>query len=178
MHPINFDSYVIVRLPNCRNHRHTNKKQLNQQVWQPKCNSRFNLEGPGLLEKKNVMSFSALFLMFTLTWLTRALKSPWKSVMSLKSPWIEKLLDILEKSLKFPPKSLNIFESSLNKKNFHLKKKIWCFVQRNDWKHNNTQIFLGDHGSVFIWFRCSRHSSFSVIWSTLGTIPQWGKVLQ
>ena len=120
MHPINFDSYVIVRLPNCRNHRHTNKKQLNQQVWQPKCNSRFNLEGPGLLEKKNVMSFSALFLMFTLTWLTRA----------LKSPWIEKLLDILEKSLKFPPKSLNIFESSLNKKNFHLKKEDLMFCAK------------------------------------------------
>ena len=130
MHPINFDSYVIVRLPNCRNHRHTNKKQLNQQVWQPKCNSRFNLEGPGLLEKKNVMSFSALFLMFTLTWLTRALKSPWKSVMSLKSPWIEKLLDILEKSLKFPRKSLNIFESSLNKKNLHLKKDFDVLCER------------------------------------------------
>ena len=130
MHPINFDSYVIVRLPNCRNHGHTNKKQLNQQVWQPKCNSRFNLEGPGLLEKKNVMSFSALFFMFTLTWLTRALKSPWKSVMSLKSPWIEKLLDILEKSLKFPPKSLNIFESSLNKKNFHLKKEDLMFCAK------------------------------------------------
>ena len=130
MHPINFDSYVIVRLPNCRNHRHSNKKQLNQQVWQPKCNSRFDLEGPGLWEKKNVMSFSALFLMFTLTWLTRALKSPWKSVMSLKSPWIEKLLDILEKSLKFPPKSLNIFESSLNKKNFHLKKEDLMFCAK------------------------------------------------
>ena len=130
MHPINFDSYVTVCPPDCRNHRHTNKKQLNQQVWQPKCNSRFNLEGPGLLEKKNVMSFSALFLMFTLTWLTRALKSPWKSVMSLKSPWIEKLLDILEKSLKFPRKSLNIFESSLNKKNLHLKKDFDVLCER------------------------------------------------
>ena len=130
MHPINFDSYVTVCPPDCRNHRHSNKKQLNQQVWQPKCNSRFDLEGPGLWEKKNVMSFSALFLMFTLTWLTRALKSPWKSVMSLKSPWIEKLLDILEKSLKFPPKSLNIFESSLNKKNFHLKKEDLMFCAK------------------------------------------------
>ena len=128
MHPINFDSYVIVRLPNCRNHRHTNKKQLNQQVWQPKCNSRFNLEGPGLLEKSCL--FLALFLMFTLTWFARALKSPWKSVMSLKSPWIEKLLDILEKSLKFPRKSLNIFESSLNKKNLHLKKDFDVLCER------------------------------------------------
>ena len=51
-------------------------------------------------------------------------------------------------------------------------------MRKNDWKQNNTQIFLGAHESVFIWFRFSRHSSFSVIWSTLGTIPQWRKVLQ
>ena len=31
---------------------------------------------------------------------------------------------------------------------------------------------------VFLWFQCSRHSSFSVIWSTLGILPSWGKVLQ
>ena len=68
--------------------------------------------------------------MFTLTWFARALKSPWKSVMSLKSPWIEKLLDILEKSLKFPRKSLNIFESSLNKKNLHLKKDFDVLCER------------------------------------------------
>ena len=41
-----------------------------------------------------------------------------------------KLLDILEKSLKFPPKSLNIFESSLNKKNFHLKKEDLMFCAK------------------------------------------------
>ena len=68
--------------------------------------------------------------MFTLTWFARALKSPWKSVMSLKSPWIEKLLGILEKSLKFPRKSLNIFESSLNKKNLHLKKDFDVLCER------------------------------------------------
>ena len=120
MHPINFNSYVTIRPPDCQNHRQTNKKQLNQQVWQPKCNSRFHLEGPGLLEKKKVMSCSALFLMFTLTWFTQA----------LKSPWMEKLFDILEKSLKFPPKSLNIFESSLNKKNLHLKKEDLMFCAK------------------------------------------------
>ena len=59
MHPINFDSYVTVCPPDCRNHRHTNKKQLNQQVWQPKCNSRFNLEGPGLV------FFSIIFDVYT-----------------------------------------------------------------------------------------------------------------
>ena len=35
--------------------------------------------------------------------------------------------------------------------------------------------FLGDHESVFLWFRCSRNSSISVIWSTLGTVPSWGR---
>ena len=59
MHPINFDSYVTVCPPDFRNHRHTNKKQLNQQVWQPKCNSRFNLEGPGLV------FFSIIFDVYT-----------------------------------------------------------------------------------------------------------------
>ena len=34
-----------------------------------------------------------------------------------KSLKVEKLLDILEKSLNFPQKPLNIFESSLNKNN-------------------------------------------------------------
>ena len=49
----------------------------NQQVWQPKCNQRFYLEGNHMavrtLERKNnnkVVSFSALFFMFTLTWIT------------------------------------------------------------------------------------------------------------
>ena len=42
--------------------------------------------------------------------------------MSLK---IEKLWDILEKSLNFPQKFLNIFESSLYKNNLNLKKKVF-----------------------------------------------------
>ena len=37
---------------------------------------------------------------------------------------IEKVWGILEKSLHFPQKCLNVFESSLNKNNFHLKTKV------------------------------------------------------
>ena len=45
MHPRNLGSHVTVRPPVVRpQHRHTNIKQLNQQVWQPKCNTRFYLE--------------------------------------------------------------------------------------------------------------------------------------
>ena len=55
---------------------------------------------------------------------------------------IRQLLDIREKSL-------NVFESSLNKNNLRLKKKT-CFAQRNDWKHSNTQIFLGEHEKSFL----------------------------
>ena len=36
-----------------------------------------------------------------------------------KSLKIEKLMDILEKSLNFPQKSLNVLESSLNKNSLH-----------------------------------------------------------
>ena len=43
-----------------------------------------------------------------------------------KSLKIEKLWDILEKSLNFPQKSLNIFESSLNKNNQVNFKKMFC----------------------------------------------------
>ena len=48
------------------------------------------------------------------TWLARALK---KHLVLEKSLKTEKLWDILKKSLNFPQKSLNIFESSLNKNN-------------------------------------------------------------
>ena len=49
----------------------------------------------------------------------------------LEKSWkIEKLWDVLEKSLNFPQKSLNIFESSLNENN--LREKKTCFAQRND----------------------------------------------
>ena len=43
-----------------------------------------------------------------------------------KSLKIEKLMDILEKSLNSPQKSLIIFESSLNKNNLCLKKSMFC----------------------------------------------------
>ena len=46
-----------------------------------------------------------------------------------KSLKIETLWDILEKSLNFPKKPLNNFESSLNKNNLRFLKK--CFAQRN-----------------------------------------------
>ena len=45
MHPGNFGSHVTVLPPVLPHHRHTNKKELIQQVWQPKCNSRFHLVG-------------------------------------------------------------------------------------------------------------------------------------
>ena len=51
----------------CLHHRHTNVKYLNQPVWQPKCNSSFYLER----KHNKVMYFSALFFMFTLTWITK-----------------------------------------------------------------------------------------------------------
>ena len=85
--------------------------------------------------------------------------------MSLK---IEKLWDVLEKSLNFPQKFLNIFESSLYKNNlfFFLKKKK-CFGKKERLKAQQYANVPGDHESVFYAFQCSRHSIFSVIWSTL-----------
>ena len=56
-----------------------------------------------------------------------------------KSLKIEKLWDILEKSLNFPQKFLNICESSLYKKKV-LKKSV--LGKRKDWKHSSKQIFL------------------------------------
>ena len=81
MHPRNFGSHMTIgppaRPPIRPQHRHANVKKLKQQVWQPKCNSRFYLAGKrmaaGLLERKNnnkVVSFSTLFLMCTLTRVT------------------------------------------------------------------------------------------------------------
>ena len=76
MHPRNFGSHMTIgppaRPPIRPQHRHANVKKLKQQVWQPKCNSRFYLAGKrmaaGLLERKNNnkgVSFSTLFLMCT-----------------------------------------------------------------------------------------------------------------
>ena len=82
-----------------------------------------------------------------------------------------KLWDILEKSLNFPQKSLNILKAPWIKK--HLLKKVFCAKERL--KVQQYANCLGDHESVFLWFRCSRHRSISVIWSTLGTVPSWGR---
>ena len=62
--------------------------------------------------------------------------------MGLEKSWkIEKLWDILEKSLNFPQKSLNIFEGFLNENNLCEKKK---HVLRKGMieENSNTQIFL------------------------------------
>ena len=62
-----------------------------------------------------------------------------------KSLKIEKLWDILGKPLNFSQKSLNIFESSLNKNNLCLKK-VFCAKKRlNAQQYAN---FLGDQVSV------------------------------
>ena len=83
---------------------------------------------------------------------------------------IEKVWGILEKSLYFCQKSLSIFESALNKNNFHWKKNVLRKgMIESTAMHKN---FLGDHESVFfIWFQCSQHILFSVTWITLGTVP-------
>ena len=53
---------------------------------------------------------------------------------------------VFEKSLDFPQKSLNIFESSLNKITF-VKKKVFCVKERM--KAQQYANFLGCHESVF-----------------------------
>ena len=49
MHPRNFGSHMTIRPPARPpirpQHRHANVKKLKQQVWQPKCSSRFYLAG-------------------------------------------------------------------------------------------------------------------------------------
>ena len=71
-HPRKFGNHGTVHRPSVR----TTGIQ-NQLVWQHKCYSRFYLEGnhiaPGTLKRKNnnkVLSFSAIFFMFSLTWIT------------------------------------------------------------------------------------------------------------
>ena len=58
---------------------------------------------------------------YSIAWFTQALKKSLKKHHVLenneKSLKNEKLCDILKNSLNFPQKSLNIFESSLNKNN-------------------------------------------------------------
>ena len=105
MHPINFDSYVTVRPPDCRNHRHGNLNATQGLIW----------KDPDF-ERSHVF-FSLIFDVYTHMVRT----GPEKSL---------KKCHVLEKSLKFPPKSLNIFESSLNKKNLHLKKEDLMFCAK------------------------------------------------
>ena len=93
-----------------------------------------------------------------------------------KSLKIEKLWEILEKSLNFPQKSLNIFESSLNRIN--LWKKVFCTKGRLKAQQYTSSCNWWSWKYVFLWFQCSRHSSLFIIWSTLGTVPSLGKVLQ
>ena len=78
-----------------------------------------------------------------------ALKSPW---IFHRSPWI-------------------FLKAPLSWKKKHVLRR--GMIEKN----SNTQFFFGYHESVFLWFWCSWHSSFSVIWSTLGTVPKWRKVL-
>ena len=63
----------------------------------------------------------------------------------LEKSWkIEKLWDGLEKSLNFPQKSLNIFESSSFVKKKHVLRR--GMIEKN----SNTQFFFGYHESVFL----------------------------
>ena len=78
--------------------------------------------------------------------------------MSLK---IEKLWDVLEKSLNFPQKFLSTFESSCIKITSVKKKK--CFGKKERLKTQQHANVPGDHESVFYDFQCSQHSIFSVI---------------
>ena len=79
----------------------------------------------------------------TLKWRI-SLKSPW---IFHRSPWI---------FLKAPWVKITFI------------KKMFC---TNEWlKAQQYTNFLGNHASVFLLFRCSRHSSFSVICSILGTV--------
>ena len=62
---------------------------------------------------------------------------------------IRKLLDIREKSLNFPLKSLNVFESSLNKNNLRLKKKH--FLRKGMIESTAIhKFFLGEHEKSFL----------------------------
>ena len=80
-------------------------------------------------------------------WLAWALKIPWKSTVSLKVLENWKKIRI---SLKSP---WIVLKAPWTKITLIIKEKVFC-------------VF-------FLW--CSRHdSSFSVIWSSQGTVPSWG----
>ena len=73
MHPRNLGSHMTIGPPARPQHRHANVKKLKQQVWQPKCNSRFYLAGKRMAartfrEKKQQQSrvfFDIIFYVYT-----------------------------------------------------------------------------------------------------------------
>ena len=78
-------------------------------------------------------------LVLSMAWFAQALKTPWKFEncwISVKSPWI------------FHRSPWMFLKVPWIKITFVLKKT--CFAQRNDWKHSNTQIFLGEHEKSFL----------------------------
>ena len=104
---------------------------------------------------------------YSLAWFTQVLKSPWKSIMSLKSPWKMKNCAISLKICWIFHRSPWIFFKAPWIKIMFVKNIMFCAKEwLNAQQYTN---FLGDHawGKVF----SSRHTSFSVIWSTLGTVP-------
>ena len=107
----------------------------------------------GLVDFAIGLANSALNLQLPLARFTLALKSPWKGIMSLKGPWKLKHCGISSKKKKL------------------LLKKVFCAKERLI--AQQYAIFVGDHDCS--WFQCSCHSSFSIIWSTLVTVPFWGK---
>ena len=109
----------------------------------------------GLVDFAIGLANSALNLQLPLARFTLALKKTWKGIMSLKSPWKLKHCGISLKKITFVKKSVlckGKIESTA------VPKFYWW-----SWK------------CVCSWFQCSHHSSFPIIWSTLVTVPFWGK---
>ena len=88
----------------------------------------------------NITHFTSHSSCVLVIWFTRTLKVLEKASCSWKVLENWRVVGYPWKVLKFSTEVLEYFQSSLNKNNLRLKNKI--FVQRNDWKHSNTQIFL------------------------------------
>ena len=101
---------------------------------------------------------------------------PWKVLEKASCPWkvLEnwKIVGWPWKVLEFSTEVLEYFWKLLLREKKHVLRR--GMIEKN----SNTQFFFGYHESVFLWFWCSWHSSFSVLWSTLGTVPKWRKVSQ
>ena len=108
-------------------------------------------------------------LVLSMAWFAQAFKNPWKFEncwISVKSPWI------------FHRSPWMFLKAPWIKITFVKKKKnIFC---AKEWlkAQQYTNFFLVNMKSLFLWSRCSRHGSFSVIWRTLLTVPCWRKLLQ